>query len=316
MDINLNTQISVNKANLTTLQAAIENSEAKPELSPLLARSANVTVSAAPMDLEKLVATLTNESADTKEAAAKTKLNSVFTTVLAKAIESGNISESNMTLLEQADSYDQQLSNLNVQINTLNAQVRQYQATVKNDEKTVNDLQNKVDSLTNNVTQLQNEVDSLQEQIDEAEAGGADATQLRQRLATAQENLDAELTKLNNANEQLTAAQSKLAASRLALSNARDALAAANGQKAQLEQNITDTINSITDENLARELAEALKLSAADVTNVTEDDKAERSKAEEKYLDTHSPVRIIQDAINNHDRELLDTIEKKRETKI
>ncbi len=315
MDVNLNTRISIDKTNQTSLQSAIEKSEEKPELSPLLTRSANVTVSTAPMDLEKLVATLTNESADTQEAAAKTKLKSVFTTVLARALESGNISENNMALLEQAENYDKQLNTLNGQINTLNTQIRQYENTVRSDAKAVDRLEKQVDSLTNNVTALQNEVDSLQEQIDAA-GPGADTSMLETRLSIAQDKLDTAMTKLNDANEQLTAAREKLASSQATLDNAREALATANDQKADLEENINDAINGITDENLARELAEAMKLSAADVTNVTEDNKAERGEEEEKYLDTHSPVRIIQDAINNHDRELLDTIESKRETKI
>ena len=315
MDVNLNTQISIDKLSQANLQSALDKLESKAELSPLLTRSANVTVSSAPMDLDKLVATLSNESVDTQEAAAKTKLKSVFTTVLARAMESGNVSENNMALLEQADSFNQQLSVINGQINTLNSQIRQYETTVRNDEKAVNRLEKQVNSLTNNVTALQNEVDSLQEQIDAA-GPGADTSMLETRLSIAQDKLDAELKKLNDANDQLTAARDKLTASQAKLDSTKDALATANDQTANLEYNINDAINGITDENLARELAEAMKLSAADVTNVTEDNKAERSEEEEKYLDTHSPARIIQDAINNHDREMLDTIEEKRETKI
>ncbi len=315
MDVNLNTQISIDKLSQANLQSALDKLESKAELSPLLTRSANVTVSSAPMDLEALVAKLSNESVDTQETAAKTKLKSVFTTVLARAIESGNVSENNMALLEQADTYNQQLSILNGQINTLNSQIRQYESTVKSDERNVERLQRQVDSLTNNVNELQNEVDSLQEQI--AAAGeGADTSMLEARLSVAQDKLDAEMTKLNEANDQLTAAREKLTASQAKLNAAKEALDTANAQKANLEQNINDAINGITDENLARELAEAMKLSAADVTNLTQDNKAERSEEEEKYLDNHSPARIIQDAINNHDRDLLDTIEEKRETKI
>ena len=315
MDVNLNTQISIDKVNQANLQSALDKLESKAELSPLLTRSANVTVSAAPLDLEKLVATLSNESADTQEATAKTKLKSVFTTVLARALESGTISETNMALLEQAEDFDKQLSIVNGQINTLNKQIRQYETAVRNDQKSVNKLEAQVNSLTNDVTGLQNEVDSLKEQI-AAEGSDVDTSILEARLSLAQDRLDAALTKLNEANEQLTVARETLAASQAKLSDAQAALAAANGQKAQLEQNINDAINGITDENLARELADAMKLSAKDVTNLTEDNKAERSEEEEKYLDTHSPARIIQDAINNHDREMLDTIEERRETKI
>ena len=42
----------------------------------------------------------------------------------------------------------------------------------------------------------------------------------------------------------------------------------------------------------------------------------DRKEDEERYLDTHSPLRIMQDAILNHDREILDTINSKREDKI
>ena len=51
----------------------------------------------------------------------------------------------------------------------------------------------------------------------------------------------------------------------------------------------------------------------ADVASIMMDEAAERGEEEEKYLDAHSPVQILQDALNAHYQEILDTIAAKRE---
>ena len=72
----------------------------------------------------------------------------------------------------------------------------------------------------------------------------------------------------------------------------------------------------ITDVSVIRDLANALKIDVSDVKNFMTEEKAERSEEQEKYLDKHNPLRIMQDAVNNHDQEILDTIASKREEKI
>ena len=89
-----------------------------------------------------------------------------------------------------------------------------------------------------------------------------------------------------------------------------------NARKAELDTAIADEVKKLVD---TQKLAEAAKTNRDEIvssTHVNDDKEAERSEEEEKYLDTHSTVRIIQDAIARHDTDMLDTIDGKRETKV
>ncbi len=342
-EVKLNTNATVNPLQQANLQSVLNTLDAQAPLSPLLSKASNLQVSSAPVDLDALVAKLNVETSDKQESVAKTTLASAFTNVIARTLESGNVSEHNMEVLNEAKEYGTQLNNTKESIRALNQEIQSLQREIAQGEKQVNTDQQKVNTLTKkvadlqkqktqaekNVEALQADVDSLNSLID-SETDPVQKAKLEKqltdaetKLAKAQNQLTTIETNLSTANTNLTQAQTtlsthqtNLAAKKTSLAEKQQALSNANTSKADLEKKINDKMNELTDVDVIRALAEALKMDASDVQNLTQDNKAERSEEQEKYLETHSPLRIIQDAIANHDQDILDTIASKREEKI
>ncbi len=300
-EIRINPNVSTDAVQQANLLTALNTLEAKTELTPLLSRSANVTVSNAPMDLDALVAKLNDETANSNEATAKKKLSSVLSTVIAYAKENANISESNMAALEEAEAASKELEKLNETIKVQTSQVNQAQKVVQKAQENVDGIQRKVD-------ELQNEVNVLKEELETE----TDPT----RAADLQKKLNAAETKLAGAQQKLAEAQQTLTDAKTNLQNAKDALATSNAKKTELTTAVDTALDKVQDEGILRKLKEVLKNNVGDVNNLMEEQKAERSEEEEKYLDKHSIVRLFHDAIANHDQEFLDTIDEKRENRI
>ena len=300
-EIKINPKVSTDAVQQANLLTTLNTLEAKTELRPLLSRSANVTVSSAPMDLNALVARLNMETADTNEAIAKNKLGSILATVIAHAKANTEVTSQNLELLDEAADTNKQIEKLDETIKKQTEQVEQYQNEVKVAEATVNKQQEKVDA-------LQQKVDSLTEEI-KNETDPEKKAQMEEELRNTKAELNDETQKLTEAKQSLIIANAKL-------QGAKAALAASETKKTALKQHVDETLSQIKDENILRELRELLRIDVSDVSNLMEEQKAERSEEEEKYLDKHSTVRIIQDAISHHDQEFLDTIAEKREEKV
>ena len=342
-EVRLNTNLTVETVQQANLQSVLNTLDTQAPLSPLLNKASNLTVSSAPVNLEALMAKLNVETTDTKETTAKTALSSAFETVIARALESGNVSAKNMEILNEANGMSKQLDALNEQIPQLEKEVKQLERDVNQKERAVTDAQNKVDQLVKKYADLtqqkeqavktvdarQAEVDMLNNQIAEETDPVVKAklekqlTEAETKLAKAQNELTVIQQKvtdtqqsLDTAKTNLTTAQNDLASAKTALNDKKVELQTAKEQKATLEKQIKDKMGEISDANVVRQLSEALKMDAADVQNLTEDNSAERSEEQEKYLDKHSPLRIIQNAIANHEQDMLDTIASKKEEKI
>ena len=340
-EIKLNTNVNLDAVQQANLLSTLNTLEAKTELSPLLSRSSNLTVASAPVDLDALLAKMNVETSDTKEAAAKTTLASAFGVVIAKAEESGNVSAHNMEILNEAKNYSTQVEELGKQIADLNKEIKQLKQSISSGEKTVSAAQKKVDQLTSKLETLQKQqaeamksVETLQADVDELnsliETDPTNKAQLEKQLTDAESRLAKAQNNLTAIQQNVTATQTQLTQAQTTLGNAQADLAAkkntlaektqtkqdAATQKADLEQKIKDKMNEITDVSVIRDLANALKIDVSDVKNFMTEEKAERSEEQEKYLDKHNPLRIMQDAVNNHDQEILDTIASKREEKI
>ena len=339
-EVSYNTKITPDIAPQTNLGTTTDTQEQKKDLPPILSRTANLTVSHAPMDLEALVSKLNLEKKDARDTSAKKTLQSTFTTVIARAKERGTVTTRNIEPLEQAENYSKQLDTTNKTIDTLSNQISQLKNIVTSDENEVAQIQKQVNSLSEEVANLQKqiqnsdaqcvilqmEIDSLTAQI-ENEVDAQKQTNLKHRLATEQKKLETEkqdqrdrLDKLETNQDTLAKAQAKLdtakanlATSNSTLSDAENVLATANDAKTELNQKIQDTLSKITDESIIRDIADALKINASDVKSFIADGKMERSEEEEKYLEEHSPVQILQDALSAHYQEILDTIAAKRE---
>ncbi len=342
-EIKVNTNIGLEAVQRVNLQTALQSLETKTEMAPLLQRGANLTVSSASMNLDALVAKLNMETSDTNETTAKMTLGSVLSTVIAHAKENANVTTNNIALLEQAEQATQQMDGINRAINKQAAQVRQYQKAVNDAETVVAHNQKKVDTLTTERTNLQGQLDQVTEQIESLQAQVESLqdlianetdpdvkenleqqlnitenklTKTQKQQANLQKQLNTNATKLQAAQTALEASQATLATAQANLDNANATLDQLNGQQADLSETIQDALDGIQDENILRELNDLLKIDAGDVSHLVEEQKAERSEEEEKYLDTHNPVRVLQDAISHHDQEMLDTIAEKREEKV
>ena len=343
MEINTKTKVSLDAVQQFDVKTSEQETKQQPQLKQLLDSKNNLVITEAPLDLEALVAKLNIMTADTREASAKNTLSSAFATVIAKAAEHGTVSTRNMELLEQAENYSKQLDSTNATIDTLKTQISQLNDIVSANEKDVAKLQAQCDSLgaeqdglnaqlqqsDAQILILQLEIDRLTAQI-EAEVDSQKQTNLKNRLAKEQKKLETEkenrneiqlkketnLVNLAKAEANLATAQANLAAVKVTLTDATGVLSAANAAKAELKQKIQQTLADITDDTILRDIADALKIGVADLASFITDDTAERGEEEEKYLDTHSPVQILQDALNDHYQEILDTIESKRETKV
>ncbi len=341
-EIKLNTNAPVSPVQQTNLESVLNTLEAQAPLAPLLSAS-SLQVTSAPVDLEALLAQLNVETSDTKEAIAKSTLSSAFTNVIARAEESGKVSAQNMQVLNDAKNYSVQLDQVTQQIKTLNQEIQQLEMNISRMESGVDQMQKKVDGLKKQLTQLQTaeqqqmqKVESLQADVDslnskiESETDPVKKAQLEKQLTDAesklayaqndltkiQQQVSTTQTNLNTANTALTNAKTELASKKAELADKKATLETAKATKTDLEGKIKNKMNELTDVNVIRDLADALKLDVSDVMKLTEDNKAERSEEQEKYLDKHSPLRIMQDAVANHDQEMLDTIASKREEKI
>ncbi|MBQ7651231.1 MAG: hypothetical protein IJS15_09740 [Victivallales bacterium] len=340
MEINTKTKVSLDAVQQFDVKTSEQETRQQPQLKQLLDRKNNLVVTEAPLDLDALVAKLNITTADTREKTAKNTLRSAFATVIAKAVERGTVSTHNMELLTQAENYTKQLDSTNATIDTLTAQISQLQDIVTANEKDVAKQQAQCDSLDAELTSLnsmiqksdaqvlilQMEIDRLTAQI-ENEVDAQKQTNLKNRLAKEQKNLETEKEHLNElqvkketdlvnlakAQADLATSQANLAATKVTLTDAQGVLSAANAAKAELKQKIQLTLSEITDDSVIRDIADALKIDVSDLKSFMADNETERGKEEENFLDTHNPVQILQDALNDHYQEILDTIAAKRE---
>ncbi len=339
-EVNFNKRVSPEVAQQTNLGTSQDMQEQKKELPPLLSPKTNLTVSKAPVDLEALVGKLKLETMDTKENSAKQTLQGAFTAVIARALERGNVSARNMALLEQAENYGKQLDITNTAIDTLTAQNSQLKDIVATQEKEVAQVQKNVDTLAAEIAELeakmqlsdaqisllQIEIDSLTAQI-ESEIDAQKQANLKKRLATQKQKLEKEKenlgkldaqkevkqTDLAKAQAKLETAKANLADVNVTLADAEAVLAAAMTAKAGLKQKINQALSEISDESVIRDIADEMKMDVSDVAFLMSNDPGERSEEEEKYLETHNPVQILEDALSEHYQEILDTIAAKRE---
>ncbi len=339
-EVNFNKRVSPEVAQQTNLGTSQDMQEQKKELPPLLSPKTNLTVSKAPVDLEALVGKLKLETMDTKENSAKQTLQGAFTAVIARALERGNVSARNMALLEQAENYGKQLDITNTAIDTLTAQNSQLKDIVATQEKEVAQVQKNVDTLAAEIAELeakmqlsdaqisllQIEIDSLASQI-ESEIDAQKQANLKKRLATQKQKLEKEkenLIKLQaqkevkqaelaNAQTKLETAKANLADVNVTLADAEAVLAAAMTAKAGLKQKINQALSEISDESVIRDIADKMKVDVSDVALLLANDQGERSEEEEKFLETHNPVKILEDALSEHYQEILDAIAAKRE---
>ena len=312
LDRNLNLNVSL-QANLPEVPE--EKTAAQAVLAPLLARLGNLTVSQAPLDLEALMARLGNDNSAAKEQSAKQFLGSLYGRVLARLQESSQITAKNMELLTEASKLGAQLEGVAKQLNDQVA--------------TVTELELKTAMLEKQVELAKSQ------QLTPAEKRVAELKKKRQQATdkAQQEHLDRQIAE---AEQELLAAQASVVQAQGALATAQGALATACGNlvamqsqvsaaskqvtdlsasQTNLEKQIKECTDQLSDEEVARALAEALKATAGEA-RFSEDALPERSEDQEKYLEENSVLRILQGTAEKRAQEMQDTIEAKREEKV
>lgn len=280
MAVDMNTDLNISQIQQANLASALDKIQSKATTSAvqssetIFGNGPSVTVThSSRLDWSTLIDQLNSETSETNAKVAKHKLSNVFATLIARARESGTVSQANLESLDQIDKWTSQLEDVNREIAQKKSQIDTYQRNIEGLQKQIARLDEKIAQETNPA-----KLETLQQQRD-----GLAGT-----LANTQTSL-----------EQL---QQKYKS----LQKDRDAI----------ENKINTGLALINDESLIRELVEALKLTASDVANfMSELDDKERGDDLEKYLESHNPVRIIQDAIAHHDEEILETIDEKRDIK-
>ena len=327
MGVNLDTSLNVGQVQQNNLQSVLTTLDAKTEPAPILG-SKSLNVTSAPVNLDTLVAKLSLETNNMREDVAKTSLSSAFSTIIANAERVMTKTDNNMAVLDDAKVLNQQLAEVEAQIPAKQKEIDQLTQTQKVASEAVNKAQESVDKAQSDVDKVQHTVDQLTEERTDLEnqismetdpakkaqleakrdvldAKLADATaQLataQNALASAQGVLSKAQTNLNNVNSQLTTAKTELV-------NLQE-------QKTNLKEQVKNKLKELQDVDVDRAVNEALKQDAKDGVKLDTLEK-DQEEDEERYLDTHSPLRIMQDAILKHDSEILDTINSKREDKI
>ena len=327
MGVNLDTNLNVGQVQQSNLQSVLTTLNVQTEPAPILG-SKSLSVSNAPVNLDALVAKLSMETNNTREDVAKTSLSSAFNTIIANAERVMTKTDNNMAVMSDAKALNQQLAQVESQItakqkeigqltetqNVAANSVKKAQENVDNAQGKVDKLQQQVDELTEARTNLDNQISletdpakkaALEAKRDVLDAKLAEATEqlatAQNALASAQGVLSTAQTNLSNVNSQLTAAQNEL-------TNLQE-------QKTNLKEQVKNKLKELEDVDLDRAINEALRQDAKEGVNF-ENIEGDRKEDEERYLDTHSPLRIMQDAILKHDSEILDTINSKREDKI
>lgn len=278
MAVDLNTDLNYAQVQQANLASALSKIESAPSTSAqetrktIFGNGPSVTVSHANgLDLSTIVDRLNAEGSDTNTTVAKHKIGNVFAILIARARESGLVSEANMTHFNNIEKWSQQLDKNATDLN--------------NNQREINTIQKNIDKIENKIKVLDDAIEN--------EKDPQKLEKLQQQRAAYDEQLSTLKSELENLN-----------AMRVQLQNT----------KHDLEYKIDSSLAKIGDVALIRELVESLKIDASDVSNLmSEIDDKERGDDLEKYLDKHSPVRILQDAIAHHDEDLLNTIEEKRD---
>ncbi|MBQ4481314.1 MAG: hypothetical protein II943_11840 [Victivallales bacterium] len=326
LDRNLNLNVSL-QANLPEVPE--EKTAAQAVLAPLLARLGNLTVSQAPLDLEALMARLGNDNSAAKEQSAKQFLGSLYGRVLARLQESSQITAKNMELLTEASKLGAQREGVAKQLNDQVAALEALKKQLAGQTATVTELELKTAMLEKQVELAKSQ------QLTPAEKRVAELKKKRQQATdkAQQEHLDRQIAE---AEQELLAAQASVVQAQGALATAQGALATACGNlvamqsqvsaaskqvtdlsasQTNLEKQIKECTDQLSDEEVARALAEALKATAGEA-RFSEDALPERSEDQEKYLEENSVLRILQGTAEKRAQEMQDTIEAKREEKV
>ena len=275
--------INPNAINVNLINVANKLTTSNTSLPPIFDKATNITVSTAPVDLDKLVAQMNNETSDTKAATAKSKLGSSFTIAISILQERANVAESNMKVLNEAKEIGETIDRLTEEIDNLNDKrsgLEKLEVKYKQDK---NQLTKKVNDLSKQAADLETQI--------AAETDPAKKAELEAKLA----NVNTEFTK---AKGDLNTATTNLASTQKVLGDTKQKIAEKMSEKDKAKERLQQKLKEIKDEEMLKALAEAFRMNLADVQNILVETEAKRNKDEEDWLEENAPIKIIQMALD------------------
>jgi len=282
----------VTQANLQGVYGKIAEGDLKTEMRPLL-NGANVKVTDAPLDIEKLAAKLEVETNDEAQKVAKTSIGSSFSAVIARVLEKREIDESNMQVLNEA-------GEISSEIDALDKEIDQQQKQVDSLTKQLHEQEREVNSLNQQISAIDGKISRLDAQI-AAEADPAKKAELEAQK-------EAMLDQKADLSAKLATAQAKLSMTQQILGETAEKMAEKMREKDVKKEALKKKLEELKDKELLDDIINALKEQKLNVRHLTEEKEAERSDAEEEWLEENSPVEVI--------RRMLDEIAEMREEKI
>ena len=256
-----------------------------------------VRVSVAGSSLDKLVAKVRGESEDARLASAKRRIAIVLTVLSALNVKVTESQKSNLAQIEALQSQLDELAEL------LSGKDGELSA----DAAKVAALEAQIEALKN----------AVQNAIKDGEAHRKQVEELKKTRAEDDAELKRAETALANAEAALAAAQTNLAKARADLDVAKNDVAAdkkeiagLKSQIASLEKKVGDCVAAVGDSTLAA-LAAGLRADAPEVEPAARETEADREKEEAKEI-ANNPLRVIRDALDRMDADILKTIEDNR----
>ena len=300
--------MEISKVNRNNLESALSNldlSTVKTEMQPLL-RGANLTVTQ-PKDLEKLAAQLAAETNDKASVVAKKSVASSFAAVLARVLEMKSVDESNMQVLDEAKQIGDEIDSLDAQMKEQQREIDSLTDKLHQEEREVNGLKKQESQLEKTKSDLSKHMAELDKQI-ATTTDPIKKQQLEAKRAELAGQLEQTETSIASVKAQLQVATANLSATQKSLGDAAQKMAETMSQKDLKKEALKKKLEELKDKELLEAIIDMLKQEKADVSDLIEEKKVKRSDEEEKYLDEHSPVKIIQD--------MLDDISERMEEKI
>lgn len=258
-----------------------------------------VRVTVTGSQLDKLVAKVKGESEDVRLDAAKRRIAIILTTLAAINV---HITDSQKNTLAQIELLQGQLDDLSDTLDSTTS------------EKIAADA--KIAALEAQITALEN---AIKNAIKDGEAHRKLVAELKANRAEDDAELKAAESARSKSDAAIAAAQANLnkAKTNLATEKAKSEslqndIATLESQIASIRSSISEGVSALGDKAL-ESLASALRTTATDVSHVEHETNADHEKEEAKEI-ANDPLRVIREALDRMDADILKTIEDNQTT--
>ncbi len=281
---------------------AINTDAQQPAAAPQSAPAAvlggpGVSVSVTGSALDKLVAKVKGESDDARLAPAKRRIAIILTVLSALNVKITESQKNNLAQIEALQSQIDELAKL----------LSSKEGTLSADEAKIAALEAQIESLKKAVENAVKEGEEHRKQVEELKRNRAEEDAELKRAETALAKSEAALAA---AQAGLTKARGDLDTAKKAVAADTQEIAGIKSQIASLEKKVGECAAAVGDTTLAA-LAAGLRTDAPEVEPAIRETEADREKAEAKEI-ANNPLRVIREALDRMDADILKTIEDNR----